>query len=44
VALAREHLFTYVKCEPKDSDEMAHQQLPINFAITLEARLAKPRT
>ena len=39
VALAREHLFTYVQCEPKDSDEVAHQQLPSNFAISFEAKM-----
>ena len=39
VALAREHLFTYVKCEPKEYDEVAHQQLPRNFAISFEARV-----
>ena len=39
VALAREHLFTYVQCEPKDNDEVAHQQLPSNFAISFEAKM-----
>ena len=39
VALANEHLFTYVQCEPKDNDEVAHQQLPSNFAISFEARI-----
>ena len=39
VALAREHLFTYVQCEPMDNDEVAHQQLPSNFAISFEARM-----
>ena len=40
VALAREHLFTYVQCEPKDNDEVAHQQIPSNFAVSFEARMA----
>ena len=39
VALARKHLFTYVQCEPKDNDEVAHQQLPSNFAISFEAKM-----
>ena len=39
VALAREHLFTYVQCEPKDNDEGAHKQLPSNVAISFEARM-----
>ena len=39
VALAKENLLTYVKCEPKDNDEVAHEQLPSNFAISFEARM-----
>ena len=39
VALAREHLFTYVQYGPKDNDEVAHEQLPSNFAISFEARM-----
>ena len=30
----------YVQCEPKDNDELAHQQLPSNYAISFEARMA----
>ena len=31
----------YVRCEPNDNDKVvAHQQLPSNFAISFEARLA----
>ena len=43
MALAREHLFTYVQCEPKDSDEVAHQQLPSNCAMSFEDGLAQPK-
>ena len=39
VALAREHLFTNVQCEPKDNNEVAHQQLPSNFAISSEEKI-----
>ena len=39
VALARKHLFSYVQCEPKDNDGVAHEQLPSNFAISFEARM-----
>ena len=35
----REHLFEYMQCEPKDNDEVAHQQLPSNFAISFEAKM-----
>ena len=28
----------HVKCEPKDGDGVAHQQLPSNSAISFEAR------
>ena len=35
----REHLFEYMQCEPKDNDEVAHQQLPRNFAISFEAKM-----
>ena len=38
----REHLFEYMQCEPKDNDEVAHQQLPSNFAISFEDRSAQP--
>ena len=43
VALAREHLFTYVQCEPKNNDEVAHQQLPSNFAISFNETMVYPR-
>ena len=36
---SRERAPVYVKCEPKDNDEVAHQQLPSNFAISFEARV-----
>ena len=42
VALVREHLFQFVRehlFEPKDNDEVAHQQLPSNFAISFEAKM-----
>ena len=42
MALAREYLFTYVKFEPKDNDEVEHQQLLSNFAISFEARVVQP--
>ena len=32
-----------LQCEPKDHDEVAHQQLSSNFAISFEGRLAQPR-
>ena len=32
-----------LQCEPKDNDEVAHQQLPSNFAISFEDRLTQPR-
>ena len=35
----REHLFEYMQCEPKDNDEVAHEQLPSNFAISYEAKM-----
>ena len=34
---SRERAPVYVQCEPKDNDEVAHQQLPSNFAISFEA-------
>jgi len=37
---SRERAPVYVKCEPKDNDGVAHQQLPSNFAISSEARMA----
>ena len=32
-----------LQCEPKDNDEVAHQQLLSNSAISLEDRMAQPR-
>ena len=32
-----------MQCEPKASDEVAHQQLPSNCAISFEDRLAQPK-
>ena len=37
---SREQAPVNVQCEPKDKDEVAHQQLPSNFAISFEARMA----
>ena len=37
---SRERAPVYVQCEPKDNDEVANQQLPSNFAISFEARMA----
>ena len=34
--------FTKVS-EPKDNDEVAHQQLPSNFVISVEEKMAQPR-
>ena len=39
----REHLFEYMQCEPKDNDEVAHQQLQSSFAMVFEGRLAELR-
>ena len=33
----------YVQFEPKDNDEVAHQQLPRIFAASFEARVAQPK-
>ena len=33
---SREREPVYVYCEPKDNDEVAHQQLPRNFAISYD--------
>ena len=40
---SRERAPIYVQCEPKNSDEVANQQLPINFAMIFEAKIAKPK-
>ena len=40
---SRERAPDYVQCEPKDIDEVAHQQFPSNFAISFEDGLAQPR-
>ena len=37
---SRERAPVYVQCEPKNNDEVALRQLPSNFAISLEGRLA----
>ena len=39
---SRERAPVYVQCEPKNNDGVALQQLPINFAMSFEDRLAKP--
>ncbi len=41
VALASEQPVD-VQCEPENNDEVALQQLPSNFAISFEDRLAQP--
>ena len=40
---SRERALVHVQCEPKDNDEVEHQQLPSNFALSFEERLAQPR-
>ena len=40
---SRERAPVYVKCEPKASDEVAHQQLLSNCAISFEGELAQPK-
>ena len=37
---SRKRAPVYVKCEPRDNDRVAHQQLPSDFAISFEARTA----
>ena len=37
---SREKAPVYVQCEPKDNHKVAHQQLPSNFAISFEERMA----
>ena len=41
---SRERAPVNVQCKPKDNDEIAHQQLPSNFEISLEGRLAQPNS
>ena len=36
----RERAPVYVQIEPKDNDEVAHQQLSSHFEISFEARMA----
>ena len=40
---SREREPAHVRCEHNESDGEAHQQLPKNFAISSEERLAQPR-
>ena len=37
---SRERAPVHVQCGPKDTDAVAHQQLPSNFAVSFEARMA----
>ena len=37
---SREQALGYLLCKPKESDEVALQQLPSYFAISFEARMA----
>ena len=40
---SRERVPVHVQCEPKDNDEVAHQQLLSDFAMSFEERLAQQR-
>ena len=40
---SRERAPDYVQCEPKANDEVAHEKLPSNCAISFEDGLAQPK-
>ena len=40
---SRERAPDYVQCEPKSNNEVAHQQLPSNCAISFEDELARQK-